>query len=133
MAEESATKSTGMADQLLDKLAQSLGGRAGALQVYGEPVERDGVTIIPVAKTRYGYGFGFGAGKQADEEQGEGGGGGGGVMSTPIGYIEIRDGKAKFRSIGPSPAALILTTIGATIVGALAVIGWAWGTHDKGR
>ncbi|MEO7716780.1 MAG: spore germination protein GerW family protein [Capsulimonas sp.] len=133
MSDESTTRFTDFADQMLDKLAQSLGGRAGASLVFGDAVERDGVTIIPVAKTRYGFGFGFGAGKQTDEEQGEGGGGGGGVMSYPAGYIEIRDGKAKFRSIGPSPAAIILATIGATIVGSLAVIGWAWESHDKGR
>ncbi|BDI30136.1 hypothetical protein CCAX7_21870 [Capsulimonas corticalis] len=130
MTDESPKASSpSIAEHLFDKLAQSLGGRAGASLVFGDPIERDGITIVPVARARYG--FGFGGGSQGDDEQG--GGGGGGVTSRPVGYIEIRGGEAKFRSIGPSPAAIIIATIGAAIVGSLAVIGWAWGSHDKGR
>ncbi len=82
----------GGGETLLDRLAQRFGGMASASAVYGAPVERDGVTVIPVASIR----LGFGAGN--DTNQGRQGGGGGAAMS-PIGYIEIRDGIVTFRRI----------------------------------
>jgi uncharacterized spore protein YtfJ len=51
--------------------------------VYGDPVESQGVTVIPVAQTYFGFGAGGGGGKA-----GGSGGGGGGVV-RPIGFIEI--------------------------------------------
>jgi uncharacterized spore protein YtfJ len=81
----------------VERLAQRLGISANADSIYGEPVEREGVTVIPVAKAMYG--FGGGSGKKAGEE---GTGGGGGVSVTPIGYIEIKDGTTRFRSIRDS-------------------------------
>jgi uncharacterized spore protein YtfJ len=81
----------------VERLAQRLGISANADSIYGEPVEREGVTVIPVAKAMYG--FGGGSGKKAGEE---GTGGGGGVSITPIGYIEIKDGTTRFRSIRDS-------------------------------
>ena len=47
-------------------MAEKLGAVAKAATVFGEPVERDGVTVIPVAKARWG--FGGGAGRREDED-----------------------------------------------------------------
>ncbi len=58
------------------------------------PVERNGMTIIPVAKAAYGLGGGSG---NKGGERGEGGGGG--VVVTPVGFIEITNEGARFRSI----------------------------------
>lgn len=89
---------------LAEKLAQRLGASAKAGAVFGDPVERDGVTVIPVAKIKYGFGAGSGAGTDDDgDSSGFGGGGGGGLGATPIGYIEISDGHANFKDIR-SPA-----------------------------
>ncbi|MEV0932540.1 spore germination protein GerW family protein [Streptomyces phaeochromogenes] len=83
---------------LLERLAEKLGGRASVSAVYGEPVTRDGVTVIPVAKV--GFGFGAGVGREAGAAKtGEGGGGGGGVGAKPIGFIEIQEGFATYRPI----------------------------------
>ena len=76
------------------RLAHELGIAANAKSIYGEPVERDGVTVIPVAKV--GYGFGGGGGKKENEE---GAGGGGGLGMMPVGYIEIKNGETRFRPI----------------------------------
>lgn len=76
----------------VERLARQMGITANAKYIYGEPVERPGVTVIPVGKAAYG--FGGGSGKQ---EKGEGAGGGGGVMLTPVGYIEIKNGETSFR------------------------------------
>src|SRR5687768_1928087 len=47
-------------------------------RVFGEPIEKDGVTIIPVARIAGGGGGGSG-----DSEEGSGSGGGYGVMAKP--------------------------------------------------
>jgi uncharacterized spore protein YtfJ len=83
---------------LLERLADKLGGRASVTAVYGEPITRDGITVIPVA--RVGFGFGGGAGREIGASKtGEGGGGGGGAEARPLGYIEITDGKATYKPI----------------------------------
>jgi uncharacterized spore protein YtfJ len=82
------------ADRFIGTMAEKLGAVAKAATVFGEPVERDGVTVIPVAKARWG--FGGGAGRSKDED---GAGGGGGVTVTPVGFIEIKNHEANFRPI----------------------------------
>lgn len=82
------------ADRFIGTMAEKLGAVAKAATVFGEPVERDGITVIPVAKARWG--FGGGAGQRKDED---GAGGGGGVQVTPVGFIEIRNHEANFRPI----------------------------------
>ena len=62
--------------------------------MFGDPVERGDVTVIPVARARWG--FGGGGGRNRRNEPGSGGGGGASV--SPIGYIEIHaDGATRFR------------------------------------
>ncbi|MHB1345547.1 MAG: spore germination protein GerW family protein [Thermoleophilia bacterium] len=91
----------------LDRMAERVGSNARAEAVYGAPVERDGVTVIPVAKVRWGFGGGDGtsAGDGATHGAGGGSGGGGGVTVSPLGYIEIAEGESRFRRIA-DPAAL---------------------------
>jgi uncharacterized spore protein YtfJ len=81
-------------DSFLDTLAQRLGGTANAATIFGAPVERGDVTVIPVA--RAAYGFGGGSGTRSGDE---GSGGGGGVRVAPVGYIEIRPGGVLYRPI----------------------------------
>ena len=91
----------------IEGLAHQLGITANAKYIYGEAIERDGVTVLPVA--RAAYGFGGGSGKK---EQGEGAGGGGGVMLTPVGYIEIKNGETRFRPTR-DPLALVPAILAA--------------------
>ncbi len=73
-------------------------------QVFGEPVERDGVTVIPAA-TVIGGGGGGGEGAQQPsnidgetEPQGQSGVGVGfGGVMWPAGAFEIRDGRVTWR------------------------------------
>lgn len=78
----------------VEHLAHSLGVEAKAEHVFGAPIERDGVMIIPVANARYG--FGGGSGKKTGEE---GAGGGGGMVIKPAGYIEVANGNTRYRPI----------------------------------
>lgn len=75
----------------------------GVGAVYGEPVEREGRTVVPVASVAYGFGGGFGEGSSGDTSgedgntsSGSGGGGGGGVVAKPIGALEIADEHTRF-------------------------------------
>jgi uncharacterized spore protein YtfJ len=78
----------------LDRMAQRLGGSAHAGTIFGTPVERGDVTVIPVAQAAYA--FGGGSGTKNGEE---GSGGGGGVRVSPMGYIEIRNGGTVYKPI----------------------------------
>jgi uncharacterized spore protein YtfJ len=94
------------------KLVETLGGTAAAKAVFGEPVERDGVTVVPVATVRYGVGGGGGRGpgrrrRGGEEAEQVGYGQGGGLQAAPVGYIEIRDGQASYTRIS-DPARILL-------------------------
>ncbi|MFD2512271.1 GerW family sporulation protein [Pontibacter locisalis] len=78
----------------IERLAERLSLTANAATIYGEPIEREGTTVIPVAKASYG--FGGGSGTKAGDE---GMGGGGGVTLTPVGFIEISAGNTRFKPI----------------------------------
>jgi uncharacterized spore protein YtfJ len=103
-------------NELLEQIGQAVGQRAQASAVFGEPVQREGLTVIPVAKARFGFGGGGGSGSHEGDE-GSGGGGGGGASVTPIGYIEVRDGSAEFKRIStpmdllPLAAAVSITAL----------------------
>jgi uncharacterized spore protein YtfJ len=100
------------ADQLkhgfLEAIAEQLGTHVGAKIVYGEPVSRDGVTVIPVAKAMYGFGGGGGRKKPGED----GYGGGGGAKAIPVGYIELKHGKASFQPIHSSRDMWIAALVG---------------------
>jgi uncharacterized spore protein YtfJ len=102
-----------LVNELLERIGQTVGQRAQASAVFGDPVERGGVTVIPVAKARFGFGGGGGSGSR-DGDEGSGGGGGGGAAVTPIGYIEVRDAGAEYKRIS-SPADLVAFVLAASI------------------
>ena len=109
---------SGLADKLLERVAKTIGEKAMVSTVFGEPVERKGITVIPVAKARFGFGGGGGVGGREGQE-GSGGGGGGGAAVSPLGYIEVRDGGAEFRRIS-APTDLV-PLVAAASIAALAV------------
>lgn len=99
-----------LADELLQRIGQTVGDKARVSVVFGEPVEREGITVIPVAKSRFAFGGGGGAGTRGSQE-GSGGGGGGGALVSPVGYIEVHDGSARFKRIsGPVDLLAVVAT-----------------------
>lgn len=96
---------------LLERFADKLGVTARAATVFGEAVERDGVTVIPVAKAKWGLGGGGGHRRPGAQE---GMGGGGGVTVAPVGYVEIKDGQSRFRPIW-DPMTRVVAVIGGGI------------------
>jgi uncharacterized spore protein YtfJ len=100
---------------LTERLLERLGGVANAEAVFAPPVVGDGITVVPVAKVRWGAGGGGGS-----DAAGEGGsGGGGGLTAAPAGYIEIKDGRAQFirtTSLADQWPALIAGAVASWIV-----------------
>src|SRR5258707_1874492 len=104
-----------MSDQtFVERIASVIQTSANARQIFGDPIERDGATIIPVARVQWGFGGG-GLGHGVAER----GGGGGGARATAIGYIEGRDGASRFKPIyDPGDGAtLILTSLAGMLFG----------------
>ena len=86
------------ATDLLQKIGETLGSTATVKSVFGEPIQANGKTVVPVAKVAYGFGGGFGEGKHGKDtsRQGEGGGGGGCVRAFPAGVLEITQKGTRF-------------------------------------
>lgn len=96
---------------LIERLAERLGAQARASTIYGEPVDREGVTVVPVARAVWGCGGGSGR----DDEQQVGSGGGGGMIVTPMGYIEIKDGESTYRPMYTKPVIVIAALVGLAL------------------
>lgn len=73
----------------IDELMGSARDVLTVKKVYGEPYEKDGLTVIPAAAIRGGAGGGTGH----DEKGQEGEGGGFGMTGSPAGAYIVKDGK----------------------------------------
>ncbi len=97
------------------KMDEMLAGAREAMtvkRVYGDPIEKDGITIIPAANVRGGGGGG-------GDTEGNGGGGFG-VTARPVGAYVIRNGELRWE---PAIDATRLGSLGMlTAIVALLVI-----------
>ena len=64
-------------------------------RVYGDPYERDGVTVIPAAAV--GGGAGGGSGESVEPNKGSGGGSGYGMGARPVGAYVITGGQVRWQ------------------------------------
>jgi uncharacterized spore protein YtfJ len=87
-------------------------------RVYGDPYEKDGVTIVPAAALRGGLGVGTRAGAKEHET---GTGGGFGLVARPIGVYAIRDGRVTWRPAVDVHRMIGLLLGGFAIAGMLAI------------
>lgn len=90
---------------LVQDVVSQICGSSNVRSVFGEPVTRDEVTIIPVASVYAGFGAGAGLGggkkPRADAGKGAGMGVGGGFIMQPLGVWEISKGQVRFRRAQP--------------------------------
>lgn len=77
--------------ELVLELAETVAG-VGVKTSYGDTVDIDGTTVVPVALGYYGFGAGSGSDAQGDQA----GGGGGGGISIPLGAYVGRGGDVRF-------------------------------------
>ena len=81
--------------QLLKGTVEELDRLLNAKNVLGDPIEREGVTVIPIVS----YGFGFGAGGNAGGKTGTGAGTGGGGGIKPLGAIIFDQSGARVEAV----------------------------------
>jgi uncharacterized spore protein YtfJ len=114
-----------MGGMALSELVTALRDSLTVGRVFGEPYERDGVTVIPAATVRGAAGGGAGkrtapSGESRGEGSGgdEGEGGGLGLIARPAGAYVIKDGEVTWH-----PAVDVNRIVALGIVGWVAV---AW-------
>jgi uncharacterized spore protein YtfJ len=84
-------------------------------RVFGDPVEKDGVTVIPAARVQGGAG---GGGGEAPDGQGAGSGSGFGINAKPVGAFVIKDEEVTWQ-----PAVDVNRAImGGQVIAALALL-----------
>lgn len=84
-------------------------------RVFGDPVERNGVTMIPAARVQGGGGGGVG-----DAPDGKGSGGGGGLSARPVGMFVLTGDQVRWR-----PAVdLNRIVLGGQVVAVVALLTW---------
>lgn len=103
-------------ERMVERFVAWIGGQAHAHAVFGDPVTQAGVTVIPVARVFGGFGGGAG------DDGGRGVGAGAGFAALPIGFIEIKDGAARFRPIDPLFGSVGVYGLVARAAGALTML-----------
>src|SRR5919106_5997545 len=104
----------------IDKTLSGAQDAMTARRVYGEPYERNGLTVIPAASVQGG-----GGGGGTESDGGNEGGGGFGISARPVGAYVIRDGEVSWR-----PALdLNKVILGCQLLGLAAI----WLTHRRLR
>jgi uncharacterized spore protein YtfJ len=94
----------------VDEMLQGVRDAVTVKRVYGEPIEREGTTVIPAARLRGGGGGG------GDNQNN--GGGGFGITARPVGAYVVRDGDVQW-----VPAVDVSRiAVGGQIVAAIALV-----------
>ena len=117
---ETQTRVQGTVRQMdVDELLAQARDAITVSRVFGEPIEEDGVTIVPVAAVRGGGGGG------GDAEHN--GGGGFGIAARPVGVYVIHGGEVTWRpAVDPMRLALGGQIVGALAIAAMWSLGRAW-------
>lgn len=82
--------------EVIGDVAEKIQKNADVKAVFGEPVEKNGVTVIPVSRVKF-----CGCGKCGTGESSEAGADGLGMhfKNEPAGYIEIKEGSVQYVEI----------------------------------
>lgn len=99
------------ANELIQQITEQVHKNANVRVVFGDPIDKGEITIIPVAKVLVRGGGGGGKGPQGSNKEaqtqdspeenktGHGMGLGLEINTTPMGYIHIKNGEARFKEI----------------------------------
>ncbi|NLN28959.1 MAG: sporulation protein [Firmicutes bacterium] len=84
-------------EMLVNKVLEGMSTKT----VVGEPMQIDGVTLIPIVNVSFGFGGGGGSGDgPGGKDAGSGAGGGGGARMKVAGVLVVKDGDVKFVQTG---------------------------------
>lgn len=109
---------TNPSERTVSEVLRAIIDGATVRTVFGDPVDRDGVTIVPVARIRGTGGAGGGDAPAATTKQAGGSGAGMLYGAKPLGAFELRGGKVTWR-----PALDInRIVLGGQVVGVVALL-----------
>jgi len=109
----------------IDELVGTAQDAITVRKVFGDPYEKDGLTVIAAARVAGGGGGGTG---QDDEGQ-QGEGGGFGMRAHPAGVYVIKDGAVKWQP-AVDPNRLVLAAAAVMVV---ALVTRAWAVRSRTR
>ena len=112
-------------NEVLEQLYNKIESSAKADVVFASPQRHNGLVVIPVAKVGWRFGSGTGTSRPKEQKEAQKGMGVGGTMSvSPIGFIEVKEGTAKFRPIVAFDSLLKMQLIGGLIaLGVVSLLG----------
>lgn len=129
----------GFSMQRVHQTIDSIASAARPNLVFGQPVERGEVTVIPCCEIALGLGMGGGSGtstatEKAEAAGGEGGGAGGAVQGRPVATIVITAGSVRVEPIVDVTKVTLaaLTTAGFMTFWVVRLIGAARGPKRNG-
>jgi uncharacterized spore protein YtfJ len=100
----------------IDEMLSSVRDAVTVRRVFGEPYEKDGVTVIPAASV-----LGSGGGGSGEDDKGqEGGGGGFHLQGRPVGAYVIKGSDVTW--VPAIDVARVLAIVGCVAVAALVVV-----------
>ncbi len=70
--------------------------------IVGDPINVDGITVIPVSKVTYGFASGGSDFPSKSNADIFGGGGGAGITITPVAFIVVNNGEVSIKHITTS-------------------------------
>ena len=112
---------------VIKNITEQVEKTANVRTVFGEPIETDGLTLIPVACVRVSGGGGGGRKPSEGDKEREGGMGMGlSVMAAPVGFIEVRDGEATMVDIVDKNKIGMAAVVagGLVLLTTLKLLGW---------
>ncbi len=111
--------------EVLEQMYDMIEGSAKAAAAFAPPLKHDGLVVIPVASVGWRFGSGTGTRRQKEQREAQTGIGVGGTMSvSPVGFIEMKEGIAKFRPIFHLDTILKMQIFGGLIaVGIITLFG----------
>lgn len=98
-------------NELIQTTIQNVRTMADANTIIGEPIQVDGITMIPVSRLSFGVAGGgteFSTKKQtAGGDNNFGGGSGASAKIEPVAFLIVRDGNVKLLPVAPPPATTV--------------------------
>ena len=112
-------------NEVLEQLYDKIEGSAKAAVAFAPAEKHDGLVVIPVARVGWRFGSGTGTSRPKEQSTAQRGMGVGGTMSvTPVGFIEVKEGTAKFRPIVAFDNLLRMQLVGGLIaLGVVSLLG----------
>ena len=89
-------RASGLRESVSERIERRLSEHVVVEKVFGDPIERHGQTIVPVAAIRMGGGGGSGVGGD-DVSGGSGEGGGFGGIARPVGVFVLSEDGVSWR------------------------------------